>query len=169
MCWIWDRVNTHNCWHLNWMPWLATSSNCCSPRKGLKLLAPTDVPMRNVTADNQQKTLNQKVREECNPLLPIFSSERRAERFMADTVRKGVCLLNYAGIRCPPARTRRSDYAADQQRAAAYPLRASGGARQARNCSRALNYTQLCGAAQRGSEGASRCFGFLSVHESAKA
>jgi hypothetical protein len=46
------------------MSWLATSSNGCSPRKGLKLLAPIDVPLRNVTADNQQKTLNKKVREE---------------------------------------------------------------------------------------------------------
>lgn len=50
---------------------------------------------------------------------------------------RDVELPAYAGIRCPPARTRRSDYAADQQRAAAYPPRASGGARQARNCSRA--------------------------------
>lgn len=41
---------------------------------------------------------------------PYFSSECRAERLMAGNVRKGVCLLNYAGIRCPPAHTRRSGY-----------------------------------------------------------
>ena len=29
---------------------------------------------------------------------------------MAGNVRKGVCLLNYAGIRCPPDHTRRSGY-----------------------------------------------------------
>ena len=44
--------------------------------------------MRNVTADNQQKTLNQKVREECNPLLPIFQADVEWRRFMSDKASK---------------------------------------------------------------------------------